>query len=295
LGEATLDAAAGPAHRDLEAACQLLRDLLLQDIDEVPEDGKGPRVRKGTAKDRVISTTDPEMRHSRKSASQTIEGFKGTVVADTASGTILDTSVAPANEHDGAFVRAAVERAQTRADGEIERVIGDTAYGTTTTRAELESTGAEVVAKAPPAGSKTGCFSIDPFEINATRDTARCPAGKESAPGRPSVRDGMPGKRYEFSAADCADCPLRSQCTTAAKAGRTIVVTAVTAALQVHRAHQKTDAFKQTYRRRVTIEHRIARLIQLGARQARYLSKRKVAFQFALTAVVANLVAAITV
>ena len=55
------------------------------------------------------------------------------------------------------------------------------------------------------------------------------------------------------------------------------------------RRHQKTKRFRKRYRKRVVVEHRIARLIQLGARQARYMGSKKVGFQVALTATVANL------
>ena len=42
------------------------------------------------------------------------------------------------------------------------------------------------------------------------------------------------------------------------------------------------------YRERVKVAHRIGRCIQLGARQARYLGKTKLAFQIAMIATVAN-------
>jgi hypothetical protein len=40
------------------------------------------------------------------------------------------------------------------------------------------------------------------------------------------------------------------------------------------------------------VEHRIGRMIQLGARQARYFGKTKTSFQIALIATVANLMLA---
>ncbi len=55
-----------------------------------------------------------------------------------------------------------------------------------------------------------------------------------------------------------------------------------------------TTEFQQTYRRRVAVEHRIARLVQIGMRRARYLSRVKVAFQVAMAAAVANLLTAMT-
>ena len=41
--------------------------------------------------------------------------------------------------------------------------------------------------------------------------------------------------------------------------------------------------------RRVVVEHRLARLVQLGVRQARYLGRTKTLFQLLMAATVANL------
>ena len=62
------------ATQGLRAAQWLLADLLAQDIDEDPEDGGGPSIRQGTAKDRSLSATDPERRHGHKSHSKGFEG-----------------------------------------------------------------------------------------------------------------------------------------------------------------------------------------------------------------------------
>jgi hypothetical protein len=55
------------------------------------------------------------------------------------------------------------------------------------------------------------------------------------------------------------------------------------------RKQQRTKRFRRRYRKRVVVEHRIGRLIALGARQARYFGKTKTGFQIALIATVANL------
>ena len=55
-------------------AHRLLRELVGQDFD-IDEDGV-PRLHRGTASDRIISTVDPEMRHGRKSQHQRFDGYK---------------------------------------------------------------------------------------------------------------------------------------------------------------------------------------------------------------------------
>lgn len=55
------------------------------------------------------------------------------------------------------------------------------------------------------------------------------------------------------------------------------------------RRHQKSKAFREAKRHRQVAEHRIARLRQLGAKQARYMGRAKTLFQLLMVATVANL------
>lgn len=281
------------ATQELRKARDLLSDLLLQDIDEDPSDGGGPGIRKGTSRERVVSTTDPEMRHGRKSQSKTFDGYKAAVAVETASGVIVATDAHPGNKHDSEGAVELAEEAGRRCGKAPQRAIGDTAYGSIATRQEFKERGIEVVAKAPPAGRRRGVkFTLDDFAISSKRRVATCPAGNKSV-RRDRVRK-PDGWRYVFSRRDCDNCPLRSECTTARVAARTITITEHTKELQRYRRYQRTKAFAKIYRRRVQVEHRIARLVQLGVRQARYFGRARVAFQISLAATVGNLTLVLT-
>ena len=91
-----------------------------------------------------------------------------------------------------------------------------------------------------------------------------------------------------FSRNDCGSCALRAQCTKS-KTARAIRVTERTQVLWRLRRKQKTKRFRRRYRKRVVVEHRLGRMVQLGIRQAKYYGSKKTAFQVALTATVANL------
>src|SRR5690606_4974789 len=71
--------------------------------------------------------------------------------------------------------------------------------------------------------------------------------------------------------------------------GRSVSEHPEEALLAKARAQQKTQEFKDTYPERQTVEHRLARMMQLGARQARYFGRAKSQLQWLLTATVANL------
>jgi len=274
--------------RELRAARALLADLLQQDIEEEPADGGGPALRQGTSRDRIVSTTDPEMRHGRKTQSKTFDGYKAAVVAEINDGVILATDVRAGNVGDGDGAKELIEQAAQCTGSQVGRVFGDTAYGGTAVRRELATCSERVVTKAPPLPHRRGCFSIDDFRINAKGGVARCPAGKKSI-RRNRIVEPYAGWRYVFSRKDCRECPLRSQCTTGKRTARMITVTEATMELQRWRRQQSKPAFRRLYRLRVMIEHRIARLSQLGIRQARYFGRNKTAFQLAMAAAVANL------
>ena len=60
--------------------------------------------------------------------------------------------------------------------------------------------------------------------------------------------------------------------------------------MQQARAYQETAAFREDTKLRHTVEHRLARLVQLGIRQARYFGRLKTKWQLLLAVAVANLV-----
>ena len=59
--------------------------------------------------------------------------------------------------------------------------------------------------------------------------------------------------------------------------------------MQQARALQQSEAFSEYRQRRVVVEHRLARLVQLGIRQSHYFGRIKTRFQLYLVATVANL------
>jgi hypothetical protein len=264
--------------RDLRESRALLARILAQDIEEAPEDEGGPRIRQGTAKDRIVSTHDPEMRHGHKSHSKGFDGYKASLVVDTEDGVILSTHVRQGNVADRDGAADLIESARRASKAKIERVLGDTAYGDMGTRAAIE-------AKAPPLQSRGGTFKRDRFRVNEARGEAHCPAGKRSR-YRTRTKDGW---NYIFSRNDCNHCALRAQCTTSRVRARTITVTETSKALDKLRRHQMTKAFRRRYRKRVAVEHAIGRLRKLGIRQARYFGTKKTALQVALAAMAANL------
>ena len=95
---------------------------------------------------------------------------------------------------------------------------------------------------------------------------------------------------FQFDGAVCGVCPLRSQCIAAqGRQGRRVLIHPQEGMLQQARALQQSADYDEYRARRVVVEHRLARLVQLGIRQARYFGRVKTTFQLYLAATVANL------
>ena len=83
---------------------------------------------------------------------------------------------------------------------------------------------------------------------------------------------------------------MRPQCVAAGPGtGRTVRLHPQETLLQQAHALQQSEAFTEYRRRRVVVEHRLARLVQLGIRRSRYFGRAKTLFQLYLAATVANL------
>src|SRR5438128_2485413 len=267
--------------KELVAAAEVLARILGQDIER---DENGPRLKQGVAADRLISVHDPEMRHGRKSSSHRFNGHKAQVAVDTDSQLITAVEVLPGNAPDADRALEVVEASEAATGCQVVDVIGDCAYGAGSTRAEFAATGRTIVAKVPEIQNRE-LFAKTAFQIDLEAGTCTCPNQQTTRDLRLAKRG---GGTFVFATETCAPCPLRAQCTRG-QGGRTVQVHPQEALLQQARELQASPVFDEARRRRQVVEHRIARLVQLGIRQARYFGRTKTVFQLCLAAAVANL------
>lgn len=178
---------------------------------------------------------------------------------------------------------------------EVEETIGDPAYGGGNTRQIFADADREFAAKVAAHGRRDQ-ISKDQFKIDLTEMTCTCPGGKETrtlvSQGSWKDQNGEKHKAqaFRFEAEDCAKCPLRVACIKAkVNRGRTVSLHPKVRLLQKAKEFQKSEAFKEYCKLRQVAEHRFARLMQLGIRQARYKGREKTLFQLRVAATVANL------
>jgi hypothetical protein len=305
----------------LSQAGKLLATLVGQDLDE-GADGVFTIARR-VAKDRVISTVDPQARHGHKTAAHGYDGYKAHVAIDPDSEVITAVTVTAGNTGDAASAGdllaqdlpaldvaggdSRTDQAGSEPDGdttnrqqaadtddetesrEVEAplaVYGDAAYGAGVLLEKLEAAGADIMTKVQPPVAPGGRFPKDHFTIDLGAGTATCPA-HVTVPIQPAKAG---GGTAAFAGA-CASCPLAAQCTTSA-AGRTLSIGPYEGELTRARATQKDPAWRAEYRAtRPKVERKLGHLMRRrhGGRRARVRGQTKVAADFSLLAASVNL------
>jgi IS5 family transposase/transposase len=288
-------------------AAELLANVTGQDLTE-GDDGIF-RIARKVAKDRVISTVDPEARHGHKTTARSFDGYKGHVAVDPDSEIITAVVVTPGNAGDASVATDLIadlladddtEHDDTEHDDTAEHepptvaeggtgerddattVYGDNAYGTGKLQALLDKAGITSRCKTQQPTAPGGLFSKDRFAVDLDKRTVTCPAGV-------TVR--IRGHLMAYFGEACSDCPLQSQCTGSA-GGRTIGISPFEEALSRARARQSEQSWRDDYRAtRPKVERKIAHLTyrRHGGRRARVRGVARVGADFRLLAAAANL------
>lgn len=271
----------------LRQAAELLATVLGQDLEQ-RDDGVF-RIARRVAKERVISTVDPDARHGHKTAARGFDGYKGHIAVDPDSEIITATEVTAGNVADGSvgasLLREVLDEAKTDPAEKVE-VYGDSSYGTAELVEHIEGADAEANVKVQGPSARPGMFSKDAFRVDLKTDTVTCPAGRVV----PIARSQDGGGLASF-AAHCADCPLRGKCTKSIE-GRSIRVHPHEATLQRSRERQRDPTWKARYRAtRPKVERKFGHLMvrRHGGRRARMRGCARVGHDFALLAAAMNL------
>ena len=273
----------------VEQAAVLLATVLGQDLD-AGEDGVF-RVARRVAKDRLISTVDPDARHGHKTSSRGFDGYKGHAAVDPDSEIITATTVTPGNTGDAAAAADLISDLLTDTDTEQGEqgptVYGDAAYGTGEFHDLLDEAGIESRCKTQAPTAAGGLFPKDRFDIDLDAHTATCPAGV-TAPIR-AARSGD-GSGIAYFGQACAGCLMRAQCTTA-KQGRSVSIGPHEQALADARARQADPGWAADYRAtRPKVERKLGHLMRRkhGGRRARVRGIDRVDADFRLLAAAIN-------
>ncbi len=258
----------------LKDALELLERVVEQDLDPEPPDGE-PRIADDVAQERVISISDPEMRHGRKSKTKRIDGYKRHI--GIAHGLVIATAVEPANAPEFRAAQRLLDHVSTY--GQIECLDIDRGYLASPAVHALHRAGVTVHSRAWQTKRKDGLFSKESFHLDLQRRRVTCPAGKTAAISEIG--------RSCFSPFDCKPCRMKAECTTAPS--RSIQIHPAEDLLIKLRRRARTSSGRAALRLRTTVEHRLARIGAIQGAQARYRGARKNELDVNRAAAVANL------
>jgi hypothetical protein len=249
--------------------CRHLVRVIVQDLEK---DAQGRLVvAQRVAKDRLISITDPQARHGHKSRKRSFDGFKLHALGDVVSGLIASLTVTSGNVHDGAVAHRLVRRAKGL-QSDIERVMGDSAYGGATLRHEVRVQ-QQVTLLAPSLESTAarGKLGRGAVHIDFAARQATCAAGVTvGQPRRVTSREHQRETwAYRWPSKVCKGCPQREPCNGKRAEGHRIVLHPHEDELRAARAAWQDPEVREAYRTRSQCERLMSRSVQHGARQVR--------------------------
>jgi DDE family transposase/transposase-like protein DUF772 len=219
------------------------------------------RIARKVAKDRVISTVDPDTRHMHKSRSVYRDGYKAHVAVEPETGIITGCDLTPANDGDGPTGMDLIAQEPSGTE-----VLADSAYGSGDSLAAIDDAGHVAVIKPWPLHRNPNLgddqFGRDDFAIDYGARTVTCPN---------NITTHITNNGTATFKSKCRGCPVRSRCTSAA-AGRTFTITEHDELLATNRARwrENPDVADHYRQHRPLVERSLAWLVANGHRRVRY-------------------------
>jgi hypothetical protein len=202
---------------------------------------------------RIISAQDPDARIGAKTRFKMIKGFKTQNIC-TPDGVIVNVKAIPASEHDREAMADMVKEIQVAFGITPQVILGDTAYGHGKQREALFMLGTKVIAPVIKSQNVTGLYDISRFTYHREKDLYTCPGEKETIRKRHSTD--LEGWQYYFGKANCSTCPLKVECTTNHKEGRTVFQSDYYDVYAAATAVNESEAGKEAYKKRIVVERK---------------------------------------
>ena len=237
---AVLEAMRGRAlGSDAADAAELLAAVSGQDLEAGPDNKM--RIARRVAEDRVISTTDPDARHGRKSTAGGFDGYKGHIAVDPDSELITDTAVTAGNAADASAAAALIKDLTNNhnhttgttvtgsgstdsssgggsggvcgggADVFAGRpvVYGDSAYGSGEFQQFLRGERINSRCRTQKPAGRGGLYSKDRFDVDVHAGAVTCPAGVRVEIRAAAAATAPPASARPATVASSAGCAPR--------------------------------------------------------------------------------------
>jgi transposase len=261
---------------DAERARQPIREYLVSlDQDSSPE-----------KPDRRISRTDPQSRWTAAPGGPAYYAYSTNYLIDTDQGMIVDVEATPANRTEEVqSTKTMLERTEERFGVKPERLIGDTAYGSTSMLDYLVED--KAIEPHVPVWDKStrqdGSYTNQDFHYDPATNEYLCPGGKKlRTRGRINKDQTI---YYRAKKADCTPCSLKPYCCPRTPTRR-IARSVHESSRDVARRIALTPAYQQSRRDRKKVEMlfgHLKRILKLDRLRLRGLNGARDEFLMAAT------------
>jgi hypothetical protein len=266
----------------------MVRKIIVQNIEPEPNPPTSKnkkstpmRLVEGVAADRIISLSDQDMRHGRKSKSKVFAGFKRHIATDAdIPELICAVKLLKGNATEQSGAEPLMESIKKQ-ELEITELHIDRGYLPATQVVKLHERGCPVITK-PPTPKKGERFNKADFSIDFKLGTITCPN---------SIVIPLKTEQtaHRFSKKACQSCPQKRLCITDKnRYGRTINLHPQEEWYREMSDDLATTSGRAKRRERIPVEHALARVGAIQGIRARFHGLEKNQFDLERTAVINN-------
>lgn len=235
------------------------------------------------------SLIDEDARVGRKSKTQDFYGYKSEFVMTTEERIITSVRTANGAYIDGSYAKELLDSTK-KAGVNIREVYGDKAYFRKFILDDIESVQARAYI---PVSAVVYRLDETKFTYNKDSDEWQCMQGNTSIERKyftgTSQGKFRAGYKYYFDIAQCEKCPMHDECSGSDKR-RVLQVGLNTMQFYEISQYQKTEEFREKYKKRASIEGKNAELKRFhGLSRARGYGLLSVSIQSKLAAIAVNI------
>lgn len=235
----------------------------------------------------VRSIVDQDARVGHKSKTENFFGYKTEYMITTEDRIITAVRVNPGAYMDGKLFNELMELTQN-SGVKIEEVYGDKAYFKKPILDKIKEIEAKPYIPVSPMAYK---IDEDLYSYNKDSDEWFCVQGNKTE-RKKYYKDkrGVASYKYYFGKEVCVDCPLREICIKEKRKSKLLVIGINTPEFYGYSQEQKTDEFKEKYKKRACQEWKNGEMKNFhGLDRARGYGLKSMTIQAKLTALAVNL------
>ena len=285
-------------HREAKETMKTYLEGTMADIEESVEIEKNPKTKETIERAREIlknpkfmeskgvrSIVDQEARVGHKSKTKDFFGYK-TEYMMTTDLLITAVTVGDGAYVDGKMFNNLLERT-IKSGLTIEELYGDKAYFRKNILDSVKAYEAKVYI---PVSEMAYKIDEEQFSYNKDSDEWFCAQGNNTIRKYHKKTKNRESYRYYFEKEMCRNCPLRDSCTTGKSVGKILEVGVNTPEFYEYSQQQKTEEFKENYKKRASLEGKNGEMKQFhGLDRARGYGLKSMTNQAKLTAIAVNL------